>query len=145
MQNKERAGTMTENTDIYEKAIRYLICHEKELLDIWDDPKSHPSGILFQAASKSGEVEWNDEFTSLCGDICEIASGDRSAGTKEITKLIVEDDRITVLGEDDLPELQPTEEFLSVFMEWQNLFDMTWNRDPFDKLKEWGFESDSLD
>lgn len=114
--------------DAYDKAIEYLSNNQSEILDIWDDPKSHFAGVLFQAATPDGAGQSNS--VDYFGDICEIKSGLASAWTEELTEEIVDDHRIPEIfaSHNNLPRI--TVEHLPLFAEWQRKIDVALNRNP---------------
>ncbi len=50
--------------DLYDKALSYFQDHPDTIQDIWDDPKSHYAGVLFQAVTPTGYSQENDEGLS---------------------------------------------------------------------------------
>lgn len=115
--------------DNYDKAIEYLKSNPAQILDIWDDPKSHFSGILFQAVTPdgTGQVNSYDEF---CGDICEIHSNLASAWTDELLEEIIKDFRIPEIFASHNYKPKITVELLPLFAEWQRKIDKALNRNP---------------
>ena len=115
--------------DIYVKAIQYLTENSHEMIDIWDDPKSHFSGVLFRSVTPSGLHEYTAEGL-LCGDLCEIRSFESHAWTNELEEEINKDPRIPKLwaNNDYIPKL--TINHLPIFAEWQRKIDVALDRDP---------------
>tara|TARA_B100000614_G_scaffold262909_1_gene300556 strand:+ start:110581 stop:111000 length:420 start_codon:yes stop_codon:yes gene_type:complete len=131
--------------DIYDAAVAFLEENPHRIIDVWDDPQSHPSGILFLAASPSGLPQQNLSGDGTCGDVCEILSKEAVAYSTEVTDMILTDnDRPLpkVDGESGLPEIEPA--MLDSFAQWQRTFDLEWDRSPVRKLHEWGFEPQDL-
>lgn len=115
--------------DSYDKAIEYLKNNPSQIVDIWDDPKSHFSGVLFQSVTPDG-VSQTNPYGEFCGDICEIHSNLASAWTDELTEEILEDFRIPEIfaSHDYKPRI--TVELLPLFAEWQRKIDKVLNRNP---------------
>lgn len=127
--------------DLYDKAIQYLESRPDDIITVWDDPKSSPAGILFLAASPTGDAERREDG-DICGDICEIAADLGAAYSKDIEIIIKMDERIPHFDANGIPSIKL--EDLNVFAELQRLFDLAWNRNPLNKLHEWGFEPASF-
>lgn len=115
--------------DLYDIAIDYFKANPSRISDVWDDPKSHSSGVLFQSVTPSGYSEENpDGF--FCGDLCEIRSFMAHAWTEELEEQINSDPRLPKLwaNNDFVPKI--TIENLQVFAEWQRKIDEALNRNP---------------
>jgi hypothetical protein len=115
--------------DIYDKAIAYLTSNPSQIIEVWDDPKSHYSGVLFRCVTPSGYPEDSpDGFR--CGELCAIRSFDSHAWTEELEEEINQDHRIPKLwaNNDFIPKL--TVNHLAVFAEWQRKIDTILDRDP---------------
>jgi len=115
--------------DLYDKAISYLHDNPDKVQEVWDDPKSHFSGILFQSVTPSGYSEENSDGL-FCGDICEIRSFLAHAWTETLEEQINADPRIPKLyaNNDFLPKMSI--DTLKVFAEWQRKIDVELNRKP---------------
>jgi len=115
--------------DIYEKAITYLTNHPTRIPEVWDDPKSHFSGVLFQAVTPSGYSEENLEGL-FCGDICEIHSFMAHGWTEVLEEAIAQDHRIPKLFANNNFVPKITVDMLPVFAEWQRKIDAILMRKP---------------
>lgn len=115
--------------DLYDKALSYFQDHPDRIQDVWDDPKSHYAGVLFQAVTPSGYSEENDEGL-FCGDICEIRSFLAHAWTESLENAINADPRIPKLYANNnyLPKMSL--DTLQVFAEWQRKIDVELDRKP---------------
>jgi len=115
--------------DIYDKAIQYLKDNPHRIIEVWDDPKSHYSGVLFQAVTPSGYSEENPEGL-FCGDICEIHSFLAHGWTEPLEEAIGNDPRIPKIFANNnyLPKITP--DHLQVFAEWQRKIDQALGRKP---------------
>lgn len=115
--------------DAYDNAIDFFKKNPSLIPEIWDDPKSHFAGVLFQSVTPSGfgETSENQEY---CGDLCEIRSGQAVAWTYELTIEIMQDDRLPKIyaSKNYIPDI--TLELLPVFAEWQRSIDKTLKRCP---------------
>jgi hypothetical protein len=125
--------------DIYARAVSYLNSHPTQIHEVWDDPKSHWSGVLFQAATPTGCHDVNPSGRN-CGDLCAIRSLEAQAWTPKLTDLIANDRRIPKIDDqNNAPKIDANK--LNVFAEWQRALDMELRRDPLDYLKEIGVEA----
>lgn len=117
--------------DIYDKAIDHLKQNPSQIPEVWDDPKSHFSGVLFQAVTPDGLGQTN-EYGEYCGDICEIHSNMAVAWTDELTEQILEDYRIPEIfaSHNNIPRI--TVDSLQLFAEWQRKIDKALSRNPQD-------------
>ena len=115
--------------DIYDKAITYLKNNPTQISEVWDDPKSHFSGVLFQAVTPSGYSEENPEGL-FCGDICEIHSFLAHGWTEVLEEAIAQDHRIPKLFANNNHVPKITVDTLPVFAEWQRKIDAILNRKP---------------
>lgn len=117
--------------DAYSKAIDFFKAFPEKLIEVWDDPKSHWSGILFQAVTPDGYSQDNDDGL-FCGDLCEIRSLMANAWTINLQEEIVNDPRIPKLyaSNDYIPKLSI--EILEVFADWQRKIDEEIGRNPDD-------------
>jgi hypothetical protein len=115
--------------DIYDKAIEYLKNNPSQIPEVWDDPKSHFSGVLFQSVTPDGAGQ-NNVYGDYCGDICEIHSNMASAWTNDLTEEIMDDFRIPEIfaSHDYKPKI--TTSLLPLFAEWQRKIDTVLNRNP---------------
>lgn len=114
--------------DAYDRAIKFFQDNPDQILVVWDDPKSHWAGVLFQSVTPTGAPDQRDDM--LCGDICEICSQDAVAWTDLLTAEIVKDSRIPKLNREKeyVPDI--TIESLGVFAEWQRKIDVVLRRSP---------------
>lgn len=129
--------------DVYDLAVEYLKAKPSEISEAWDEPLLHPAGILFQVASPTGQYEKAFDRISDCGDLCEIVSEEAVAYTDEMTDIIREDERLPRFEQGrDTPAIAT--DILEAFAEWQRVFDMTWERDPVEKLRAMGFKPESF-
>lgn len=115
--------------DLYDKAIEYLKSNPDQIMLSWDDPKSHFTGILFQAVTPDGYAsESPDGF--MCGDICQIKALDAHAWTSELQEEIAKDPNIPVLfaSNNKIPKI--TVHNLEIFANWQRKIDKALNRNP---------------
>jgi hypothetical protein len=115
--------------DVYDKAMKYLKDNPSKISEIWDDPKSHFSGVLFQAVTPDGTAQEN-EYGELCGDICEIQSLEASAWTRKLEQEILGDFRIPKLFASHGWKPKITVDMLPIFAEWQRKIDVALSRDP---------------
>lgn len=115
--------------DIYDKAIAFFRDNPSKVTEVWDDPKSHWSGVLFQSATPSGHGETN-ELGEYCGDLCEIRSLFAVAWTDEVTEQIVKDIRIPKIYASNNNAPVISADLLSIYAEWQRKFDLCYSRDP---------------
>lgn len=115
--------------DIYDKAIEYFKKNPHRISEVWDDPKSHFSGVLFQSVTPSGYTEENSEGF-LCGDLCEIHSFMAHAWTERLEEEIGNDYRIPKLFANNNYVPKISVENLAVFAEWQRKIDVALNRKP---------------
>lgn len=115
--------------DVYSKALKYFKENPSRIPEVWDDPKSHWSGVLFQSVTPDGYGQQNENGL-FCGDLCEIRSLMASAWTLELQEEIMNDHRIPKLYASNgyLPKL--TIEILEVFAEWQRKIDIEIGRNP---------------
>jgi hypothetical protein len=115
--------------DSYDKAIEYLKNNPSQIIDVWDDPKSHFSGVLFQSVTPDGMGQTNS-YGEFCGDICEVHSNLASAWTDELAEELLEDFRIPEIfaSHDYKPRISI--ELLPLFAEWQRKIDNALNRNP---------------
>lgn len=116
-------------TDVYSKAVDFFKNNPHKINEIWDDPKSHWAGILFQAVTPDGIGQENEEGL-FCGDICEIRSLMAHAWTDELQEEIINDYRLPKIyaSNNYLPKIN--NEILEVFAEWQRKIDKVLNRSP---------------
>jgi hypothetical protein len=115
--------------DIYSKAIEYFKENPNQILEVWDDPKSHFSGVLFQAVTPDGSCQPNNEG-DYCGDICEIHSIEASAWTRELEQEILDDFRIPKIYASHGYRPKITVDMLEIFAEWQRKIDKVLGRNP---------------
>jgi hypothetical protein len=115
--------------DVYSKAIAFLTANPAKIPEIWDDPKSHWTGVLFQAVTPNGLGQTNEDDI-YCGDLCEIRSNHAAGWTLELEEEIKKDIRIPKMyaSNNDIPRIAT--ETLEVFAEWQRKIDQVLNRDP---------------
>lgn len=103
--------------DKYSVAMDILLSSEdfeREVIAAWSDPACHPAGSLFQFVTRSGRVE---NGMSGCLTMIHSLPGYYFAGSPELTKAIVDDNRIP-----SEPECV-TRDNLFVFAEWQRVID----------------------
>ncbi len=115
--------------DMYDRAVNFLKANPHLIADVWDDPKSHFTGILFQAVTPSGCGEENPEGL-FCGDLCEIHSFLAHGWTEPLEEAIGNDHRLPKIfsSNNGIPKITP--DHLPVFAEWQRKIDVMLNRKP---------------
>lgn len=132
------------SNDLYDIAVEFLRARPSLIAEVWDNCYDHPAGILFQVASPTGDYMNCEDGTDLCGDICEVAAGIGPAYTQEMTEVILEDEDIPEMRDEEVPAIKP--EQLSIFAEYQRLFDLTWDRPgPKARLQQMGFGESSFE
>ncbi len=114
--------------DLYVLSTEFLKRNPTKILDIWDNYNQHPAGILFRYTTPSGDSQKCAYSADLCGDICEVASNEKPAYSKDITNFIRDDCRIPTLINNGKPRINMNN--LYVFSEWQRIMDFTWDRLP---------------
>lgn len=115
--------------DIYDEAISYFENNSEEILPVWDDPRSHWTGVLFSAVTPNG-IEQKNPFNQDCGDICRIRSLEAYAWTRELTSFIQNDTRIPPILDSNNGMPKISIDSLKIFAEWQRKIDTALNRDP---------------
>ncbi len=115
--------------DIYSKAIEFFKTNQDKILEVWDDPKSHWTGVLFQSVTPDGTSQENEEGL-FCGDLCEIRSLLAAAWTYPLQEQITNDARIPKIYSSNNHTPKIYFEMLEVFAEWQRKIDIALNRFP---------------
>lgn len=115
--------------DVYAKAVDFFKENPDQIMKVWDDPKSHWSGVLFQAVSIDGQGRDNEEGL-FCGDLCEIRSLMAHAWNLKLQEEIMNDPRLPKIfaSNNFFPKI--TEDVLDVYAEWQRKIDKALNRSP---------------
>jgi len=115
--------------DIYSNAVNFFRNNPNKIPEIWDDPKSHWAGVLFQSVTPDGTSQINKEGF-LCGDLCEIRSSCADAWNLELQMEIMNDPRLPKIYASNNYIPQISIEALDVFAEWQRKIDKALNRSP---------------
>lgn len=109
--------------DKYDEAIKYLTKFPKRIHAAWFAPPGRPRSqvrkahCLFQYVTPNGKYEDSEGKTYRCGCLTQIRAGGRKGFTPNLTKDILEDERIPT-GPCDI-----TLSNLPVFAEWHRRLD----------------------